>query len=98
MMIPISPIVTFPASFMGKGQGQDFTAVAKNRVRFITAHLVGLPFPSRKRQTHQVRIMHNFIIESEHIDDIVYKTHPLYHGIRMAQKKVSGLRSTFPGK
>ena len=41
--------------------------------RFITTHLAGLPFPSRKRQTRQVKTRLYYIIESEHIFDIGYK-------------------------
>jgi hypothetical protein len=53
--------------------------------RFITAHLAGLPFPSRKRQTRQVETRLNYTIESEHIYDKHYFT---------CQKKENGAMNT----
>jgi hypothetical protein len=52
--------------------------------RFFTAHIADLPFPSRKKQTRNVKTGFNGIIESEHIYDIGYITH------RVADNSIEG--------
>ena len=58
-----------------------------NMFRCFTAHIAGLPFPSRKRQTRNVKIGLKGIIESEHICDIGYLEHPVEDRLLFGEKK-----------
>ena len=53
--------------------GRAFILVVMNMFRFSTVPVAGLPFPSMKRQTRNVKTGLNGIMESEHIYDMGYK-------------------------
>ena len=51
----------------------SFILVVINMFRLFPAHIAGLPFPSGKRQTRNVKTGLKGIMESEHLYDIGYK-------------------------